>query len=564
VIADGRTTTEVAVRPKAELGRSVLTHEAVAALVSQSPEERYLALVATAGLEIPDIGKRIDDLVSETKAKADRALESAGMAALPRRNRPAIAHLEECLDSSFAKRLPRNEDVEAIEQTLASATNGRFHGRAWPITHGALEALVRADGLARRLVSSKTDPRQLPSAAAFDDALQRLEELSDARREARSRIDALITGVRTASRPVHTSQQLSDPDEGIPVGLAVRWLSHAESLQSGAEGFVREAKGLRDQNWAALLVTYAQALQKAVEVVPQAELTRASRAPSAYVEPRQEINPQLFRDAGFDGPISDPAQVLAHLEALSNVLAAQLRDLDELANELQTHPARTYGDHAAEVLEALCNFELARTLKLRSPTANASEAIVSKLLQGRLAPAVRELVAAMVRFEWYFKPLIVPEQGRTVVLAGLATSQSDLDARLLLNSAERTVLGLSWFLALHLLQVPERRRVLVLDDPTAAFDGPNEAGFISTLRAFVRLLRPEQVVVSTHNDSTAGLLVEQLAPVDGWPVDASRVRVQRDAHDASVATEAWVSFESASLATDERLLGLMDDPAPLH
>lgn len=59
------------------------------------------------------------------------------------------------------------------------------------------------------------------------------------------------------------------------------------------------------------------------------------------------------------------------------------------------------------------------------------------------------------------------------------------------------MLGLAWFLALHMLQPKKRRAVLVLDDPTSAFDSLNTAGFTSTLRALTRLLRPEQVVIAT-------------------------------------------------------------------
>ena len=54
---DGEAVIGVLDEARAELGRCVLTHEAVAALVSQSPEDRYGALLATTGLEIPDFGR---------------------------------------------------------------------------------------------------------------------------------------------------------------------------------------------------------------------------------------------------------------------------------------------------------------------------------------------------------------------------------------------------------------------------------------------------------------------------------------------------------------------------
>jgi wobble nucleotide-excising tRNase len=75
------------------------------------------------------------------------------------------------------------------------------------------------------------------------------------------------------------------------------------------------------------------------------------------------------------------------------------------------------------------------------------------------------------------------------------------------------VVGVAWFLALHLLQPAERRRVLVLDDPTSGFDTVNRGGFIATLRAFARLTRPEQLLPlsAAGPQPTAPLAREALA-----------------------------------------------------
>jgi hypothetical protein len=228
---------------------------------------------------------------------------------------------------------------------------------------------------------------------------------------------------------------------------------------------------------------------------------------------------------------------------------------------LQKHPARGFSQHAEPVLEAICRFELARGLRREGPILKASERLVADLLQGRLAPVVREIVAAIVRFEWYFKPLLIPDAGRKVILGGLATSDEKLDARLVLNSAERTALGLAWFMALHLLQPASRRRVLVMDDPVSVFDAANQAGFTSTLRAFIRLTRPEQVVVAVHDDTVATLLAEELAPVDGWPSAVTRLRCQRDPKDFSVVRAEWTSVESRSIAEEAERLRLQDEAA---
>jgi len=182
-------------------------------------------------------------------------------------------------------------------------------------------------------------------------------------------------------------------------------------------------------------------------------------------------------------------------------------------------------------------------------------------LDERLAPVVRELVAAIFRFDWYFKPLKMSTGSRSILLGGLATDREDLDARLLLNSAEQTVLGLAWFLALHMLQPIDRRQVLVMDDPTAVFDNANTAGFASTLRAFARLLRPKQVVVATHDDRVAAMLAEELAAVDGWPESVVRVRFRRDGRDCSEAMEDWARNVERQVEPESERLGLIEEIA---
>jgi hypothetical protein len=252
------------------------------------------------------------------------------------------------------------------------------------------------------------------------------------------------------------------------------------------------------------------------------------------------------------------------LTELLNQLAAELHrhadELDLLATDLETHPAPRFLDHADEILMRVSRFELARSLRREGPILRASEDLVLDLLEQRLAPIVRELVAAMVRFEWYFHPLKVPRAGRQVVFGGLSTPDEQLDARLVLNAGERSLVGLGWFLSLHLLQPEDRRQVLVLDDPTATLDPFNQAGVVSTLRAFLRLARPEQVVVASQDEGVAGLLSEELAPVDGWPSSITKVRCSRDAHGFSVAEPAWSESTTRVVAEEVERLGLSGTP----
>jgi ABC-type cobalamin/Fe3+-siderophores transport system ATPase subunit len=132
-----------------------------------------------------------------------------------------------------------------------------------------------------------------------------------------------------------------------------------------------------------------------------------------------------------------------------------------------------------------------------------------------------------------------------------------------LNSAERSVLGVAWFLALHMMQPPERRRVLVLDDPTAAFDTTNQWSFVATVRAFVRLTRPEQILISTHDDAVAATLADDLAPVNDWPQGVSRLRCERGSQDASVVTQEAQIADSHYTERELVLLGLLATPSAL-
>ncbi|MHB8243663.1 MAG: hypothetical protein ACYDHN_16965, partial [Solirubrobacteraceae bacterium] len=288
----------------------------------------------------------------------------------------------------------------------------------------------------------------------------------------------------------------------------------------------------------------------------------AQPAPSRTSQAAPELD-ELYRSAGFASVPDEPAGIRASVEFLVRLLDDQLSELEKLHRELKTHPSRKFHVHADSVLSALCHFELARRMRNAGPILDASEKLVGDLLRERLAPLVRELVASIVRFEWYFKPLLVPEEGGKVVLGGLATTQADLDARLLLNSAERTALGIAWFLALHLLQPPDRQRVLVLDDPISAFDAPNQAGLIGTLRAYVRLTRPEQMIIATHDDVVAAALAQEFAPVDGWPTQSRRLRCRRDSNDCTKIEPDPAHRRSSEIAAEVDQLELEQSSARL-
>jgi energy-coupling factor transporter ATP-binding protein EcfA2 len=527
----------------AQLNRCVLTHEAIDRLASATPQERFSALLEVTGLEIPDLKARTEALVRESKAEFDRVLSAAGMANLPRANIVGLKHLDKELSSELVHDFSALAELRQAESALARVSES-FEPRQWVAEEHVLEHLKDADWAVTRAVAGELSEDEL--AKALDKAGEAVAKLQAERSRVaaatRTMLEALRDQVRAAraKEPVREEQQEEGGDESpLSTTLAARWLSHSITLRAESERFRGDASELRPEGWKRRLGDYADALQRAVELAPREELEQLSK-PS--VQPRvttAKLDENVLQAAGFgEGELVAEAVGPVLLE-VSEALDSQVAGLRQICRRIEAHPARQFGRHAEAVMAAACRFELVRTLRREGPTKAASEQLVCRLLDERLAPVVRELMAAMVRFEWYFKPLQVSIRAHKVVLGGLATEDADLDARLLLNSAERSVLGLSWFFALHMLQPEERRQVLVMDDPTSGFDNANIAGFASTLRAFVRLLRPRQVVIATHDEQVAAVLGEELASVDGWPESVARIRFSRDADNRSVASEEW-------------------------
>jgi hypothetical protein len=547
----------VSPRPRTELQRTVLTQEAITALVNAPPDERYANLLAVTGLEVPELDPRTKRLVDTAKAEADTALQAASLPPLPRANVRGLDHIRGVLAAQFVTRLPGGGELEAAELALERAASGAYTARDWSLSDDVLDPLVRAEAEVDSLAAELAPRRGV--ASALEAAADALRAAAGPRREAARPLRQLVDSLATVRSPRPADE--SPPSHELSPALAARWMSHARTIRSGADRFRADADSLGDSPWAERLRAYAEALDAAADTTPYDDLERVARVvqPSAASGPTR-IPEASFTAAGFRTVPAQTDILIPLLEELEAQLRREADAIESLAAELVAHPAGTFGDRSEMVLGAICRFELARHLRRARPIASASEELLRELLSGRLYPVVRELVAAMVRFEWYFEPLRLTVEGRAVVLGGLATPRTDLDARMLLNSAERTVVGLAWFLALHLLQPKDRRRVLVLDDPAGAFDAVNRAGFVATLRAFARLIRPEQIVVATHDETVATMLAEELCPVDGWPTAVVRVRCQRGEDDASIILRESVPEGPSDLAAEEAMLGLGGEP----
>lgn len=563
VVADGPPVTEVLEEPAAELVRCVLTQDAVSSFVEKPPEKRYEWLLTITGLELPQVDQRTDALVRDAKKEVDGALGDAGLPPLRAVTSDGLKHLNAELRGSLAPRLPSWADLLGVEDLLTKASQGAYVRGDWKQEKALLEAVEAVD----EMVATTPFGAEL-DAAVLEGAAGEARKAADARRERARPIGLLLDAIH-AAEVEDRGEPEGEPEEQllppVPRRLAVRWLGHGRGLEEVAKEFHQEAGELDDKEWAARLRAYAESLESAAASVPKGELEEFAGAavrPDAAPAPAggEAVPEERYRAAGFSQALERPRDAVAAIGGYADLLQGQAAELEALAARLESHPARGFAAHAERVLGAMCRFEVARRLRPRkgykSPIAEASESVVDELLQGRLAPVVRELLAALVRFEWYFKPPVISGQDRKLMIGGIATDREDLDARLMLNAAERSVVGLAWFLALYLLQPNDRRRVLAIDDASAAFDPANQAGFVTTLRAFVRLVRPQQLVVVSHDDVVAESLAEELAPVGDWPAAVSRVRCERNKDDVSVFRLKQGDETARDLESDLKRLGL--------
>jgi hypothetical protein len=560
---DGRPITSVLDEAEVELARSVLTQDAISDLVDRAPQERFSAMLATTGLEIPDLKGRTQALVAAAKDRADDALDRAGISPLPRSDSDGLKHLKRQLEGNFLSRLSGLPELAPIEATLSSLGGDQF-SVSDPTEDRNLRALLASadaevvEGVAEPSSGERVEAILNEAQAAVERRLAFcLERVTAIRQLLRA-----LEMPAPVPRPEPTAEKRRPESAAPPIApeVATKWMHHSRSLRRAAEDFQELAEEVQDAKTSKRLRDYAEALVEAAEIAPSTALERWSRPQGPTVPPSRRLVMELpYEAAGFAGAPTNLGSLNAPLGELANALQEHVEVLREILDDLRSHPARTFGAHSARVMDALCRFELARTLRREGPIHKSSELLVIDLMDGRLAPVVRELTAAIVRFEWYFKPLQLSGEDGEVIFGGLATDRPDLDARMLLNSAEKSLLGVAWFLALHMLQPGARREVLVLDDPASGLDPMNQAGFASTLRAFVRLITPKQVVLATHDDSVAAVFAEEFALPGEWPASIKRLRFQRDDEDFTSVTEEPVPKKSLGLADETKRLGLLED-----
>jgi hypothetical protein len=265
--SDEHTVASVDDEPRAQLERCVLTQDFVTALANSSPGQRYEQLLTITGLEIPDLDPRTRQILASVKAAADEALTAAGLSTLPSTNTAALAFLDRELESAFARRLPPVDQLRAVEEAVALASEGSYRPQSWGDERRALDAAIRADAAVAETVARPGEDTE--SIGALDSAAAVIRELAETRHAAAGAARALLEALERGQAQVPAETAPQTKRAPVPAELAVRWLANADSSQAAARRFAEDVGGLKDPEWRARLAAYADALEALSRMTPR-------------------------------------------------------------------------------------------------------------------------------------------------------------------------------------------------------------------------------------------------------------------------------------------------------
>lgn len=303
------------------------------------------------------------------------------------------------------------------------------------------------------------------------------------------------------------------------IARAARDLEAAERNLREVEGRLREVERRRRDraNWEANVRTLAAeiGLPTDEDPPPLEDAEGLRRSLLAAVDELRDHRARGEQLALRLARVSERAQ-RAELESQ---LAAFEHDLESRERELQGRTET--GELATSLLNAL---------------REASNAIVAGEL-ARIEPLLQRIYATVDPHPSFravrFLTRTVRGRGR------LWTSLDDVPAQVtvdepatVLSSSQLNVLAVSTFLALNLAVESLPLQLVVLDDPLQSLDTVNLLGLADLLR---RVREARQVIVSTHDETLAGLLARKLRPVDqrqrtrtivlqGWTREGPTVR----------------------------------------
>lgn len=413
---------EVSDSPDCRLARSALTQEEAASLASASPKVRMQTLLGVTGLEVPELDVRTKEIFATCRQRLNNAFSRARMGQLKAGLTPSIPHLEAALTPNFSAKAPDWRALNTAEIALEQFTD-TYRAMNWSQLKTVPSELAEIDDALALATADLTAP-----AAPSGRAKEVCAEFRAMSQKVQGRLPALLSLLKSLE-PAAPARHLVDQEPPpIPRSLAAMWLAHADGISQAAEDFVDQSADLRDSAWRAALISYADNLKKAAQEAPRTRLRTiaSSRPPATSTTPGSELPLDQLEAAGFSGVPTDLPPLRGLLEDLVSALRSYSSQLDGLAEEVEEHPAWVYALHHEQLLERISRYELARRLRMPdSPTTRASDELLRSLLEGRLAPALKELVAALVRFEWYFKPISINVEKGKIHVGGVAVDLPD-------------------------------------------------------------------------------------------------------------------------------------------
>ena len=148
----------------------------------------------------------------------------------------------------------------------------------------------------------------------------------------------------------------------------------------------------------------------------------------------------------------------------------------------------------------------------------AVSAWLKEVVQEELEKSFLEFLYLLTSFSWGFLyPTMTPDiDGKNRVSLGFSFHEK-INASDILNQAEKSLAGLSWFLMAYLLAGREYSSVLILDDPFQHLDETNASSFMRALDLVDRVFNVGQIIVTLHERDIYDSLLRLWAVIPSLP-----------------------------------------------
>jgi len=494
----------------------------------------------------------------EAKSQVDRVLSRLNVEPLRAISVRAVDHVRNSLTGAASFEFPSDDAVRNAESNVDArikALGLAYRGTDMTAGSAALDRLTAFRQLATSLAENLLSSDELVSLGR--QIHKDLEDQADECDRKASALDALAAQFVGQEITVNMPPRELKPAE-LSAPLALTWLNTGLALRHSVEDLRRLGGQLQAGRWRQRLDDFLLRAEALVVSIPYEDLEDASRRPtSTSPSQRRSIDLRVLTEAGLSDTTLQgmPSELQPAMAGLAQVLRIYSAELKGAAKEILNSPLVRLRGVEVDLHNALARFEMAR--QLRAPLTQAQERLLNDLIKGPLEPVLAELISALTRFEWYFHPFEMTISRGQVRFGGLAVPPgAGLDVRMLLNTGERAIVTIAWFLALHILQRPESRTVLVLDDPFSQLDENNQAALLATLRVVTRLTRPQLVVLTCHERVLADTVEREFASVEGWPSDLVRLRCSRNSNGESTIELVPPEAPAGDLAAEIRRFGL--------